>query len=315
MEENLSLCSACGRDESVSFCVCTAALVHLCASCNEKHTANPGFHYSLPVGRIDMVKGKQREWKMWLMSLNDSQQELMNSGNQFTRLREDILSAFTYAQRVLEDQRDVLLQSVDDLSAFAREMIGGAVKETTENSTNSDYQPTPGLSELIWKQACGNHFGTISLFTHHVDVSENELLTCIKAGIDFSVKELEECGINQQIKERNRDLSQHCTKSSPPMLGFEKLPGLNISGRAVKAVSLSISPQFPRLQIVDSLRSLPPGRGRERGDRLSQPAEAAECRNPAKVSIWNCQKCKGVNLPADSRCMHCLAIRIDPPKV
>ena len=302
--ENVSLCSVCGRDEASFFCVCTPALLTLCNTCSEKHSNSPGFHYCLPIARMVAISAQsQQVWKTWLMNLSDSQKESVNSLGGFSTLREGVINAFAFAVRSLEDQRDQLVQSIDNLWAVATKAVDAAVQETYENSMNADYQPTSDLSALVWCQAY-QRSASFTLFSHRLDVSEDALLNCVKLGMDFCVKELEECQISQELKTRNRGTAQKCEEPCPPILVLETLPGTQVFPRVLLAAEKS-APE----KIVER-SSVPLGKRPESGSiPSSRPASVRQRCSFSAGGIWSCGKCSGANLEPDTSCMHCQATR------
>lgn len=306
--ENVLLCSVCGREEASFFCVCTPAFHPLCSSCKAKHIDSPGFHYSLPLARMGTVSAQHyREWKNWLLNLSDSQKELLSSLGELERLRGDTNWAFAYSIRTLEDQRDKLLKSLDDLCAIAIEAVNAAVRETDENSTNGDYQPTTDLATMIWDKAKCQCSAPFSILTHSLDVSEDALLSCVKVSIDFCVKELEECTINQEIKKKKT--LQQCAEPCLPILVLETLPEIQVFPRILKSVEKSVPGR-----IVDMSSALDSIRAGSKSKPSSRAAAVKESYSPSSGGIWSCRKCDGVNLESDTSCMHCQSIRAGPSK-
>jgi len=68
--------------------------------------------------------------------------------------REDKVGAYGFAIRQMEDQRDLLLKSMESLQAKAYEAVNAAIAETYENCLREDYQPTSDCADLIWNLAC-----------------------------------------------------------------------------------------------------------------------------------------------------------------
>lgn len=289
--ENSPLCSVCSLGDAVEFCICTPALPQLCAGHAEKHKASPGFHYTIPTSLPHSItSNNQREWKAWLFSLSESQQELRNSQTQFSKLREDVNHAYKFSIHVLKQQRVDLISSIDLLEKAVCAAINSAVQETHANCMNQDYHPTSSYAELIWNQAChALPEPAVSLFRYKMNISKDKIHSGVEIKAEFNVKELKESVENRELQgklmgnwERGRRVPLHVTM----------LPGVSIPSvrsRPAASIPLSVQKEKPR-------------------NRIS--SEADMHRDPGFQTIWSCLACKGANLAVDRNCAYCKSLRL-----
>lgn len=197
-----SLCSMCRSARAISLCVCISPLPLLCQFCEPKHKASPDFHYILPIASSDVVTAQnQRDWKIWLVSLNDAQQELIRSAEMMNKCKEEVITAYEEARRVLDQQKDCMLRALEDRKRAVDAAVRAAFWETSENCKDSNYHPTSECASLIWSRATKADSQPISLLIWHIHVSAERIKEAVTVGIEFKVIELEELKLNQEVLE------------------------------------------------------------------------------------------------------------------
>ena len=200
----------------------------------------------------------------------------------FTKYREDIVSAYGFAIRQLEDQRDLLLKTMESLQAKAYEAVNAAIAETYENCLREDYQPTSDCADLIWKLAYHQLSEEIALFRYNVSVSEDAVRNCVTAGIDFNVRELAESEVGREMQERNK------SAINTFRLKVEILPGL-----AIPAKTISPFPQSCKLAEVlakPAREGFQPENQPQKCSKAKQDLSRGVTLEP-QVDQWICSKC------------------------
>lgn len=189
MGENRS-CSICEIDEAEVFCICSD-LPLLCAGCRPSHEAKPDFHFSLPAQAYDHVnRHNQMQYKIWLFSLNHSQERLRDNMKAMDQCRADLEACFLKMRRELNELRTQVLQKLEEMKEALGIMIEQAVEETSTHAYLSDYEPTTYLANLVWTQCCEQRPDPIPVFTYqiHPDMRVEE---CLEIAFRTSVPDLE----------------------------------------------------------------------------------------------------------------------------
>lgn len=202
----------------------------------------------------------------------------------FTKFRDDIVNAYGYAIRLLEDKRDLALQTMESLQTKAYEAVSAAIFETQENCICGDFQPTSDCAKMIWKHAHHQLEEEIALFHYNLSISEDAVRSCVTGKIDFDVRELAESEAGREMQEWIKSANQACQ--------LEILPGLEIPAKVIYPFSQScklaeVQERPPR----DSFRH-------EKHSRKTKQDSNQDCTFPGsgpQMDQWICSKCGHLN--------------------
>ena len=135
------------------------------------------------------------------MRLNDAQQELIRSAERINKCKEEVITAYEEARRVLDQQKDSVLRALEDRKRAMDTAVRAAFRETSENCKDSNYHPTSECASLIWSRATKADSQPISLLTWKINVHAERIKEAVTVGIDFKALELEELKLDQEVLE------------------------------------------------------------------------------------------------------------------
>lgn len=283
-----SLCSICRSARALSLCICLPQLPLLCSACEFKHKASPDFHYLLPVASLDVVTAQnQREWKLWLVRLNDAQQELIRSAEVINRCKEEVISAYENVRRILQDQKENLLRELEARQSAISEAVKAAVRETYENCRDKNYEPTSACAGLIWSRATESDSPPIALLSCQISVSADKVREAVKVAIDFKARELEQLGIQRGYKE---DPLGDIWKGEPK----SPIPNIKLPSKFTNLKPLSRN--IEGLRCVKSL---------EEGEAVRAKRE----KEPEADYQWTCSNCQMKHPIGSLKCSNCNRFR------
>jgi len=148
--------------------------------------------------------------------LNDAQQELIRSSEAISQCKVEIISAVNEAKRALEELKENLMKTLEQRQRAVKEAVEAAVRETYENCTNRNYQPTSDNASIIWSRATRESAAPISLLSYSVSVDTKSIKEAVKVEIDFKPQDLKELSLPQGFKEFSfRPKSDSFTSAEP----------------------------------------------------------------------------------------------------